>query len=225
MQKKYELIETQAEWDRGSGKGRKLYQIKALIDIEGVASAGDLGGLIESEHNLSQIGNCWVHPNGVVTESAQVFENAQVMSGGIVTEDAKVFGNAWVRENATVWGNAEIYGDAIVEGNGVCVFGDAKIFGDADISGTDLTIAHGAFIDKSNDYLVVHVPYDNTRTYVCTFYKIRDGKVTMQFMQSHYDTIQYDTDYDGHPKYDEIMSRICELVDNFSTDNLIDPSI
>lgn len=225
MQKKYELIETPTEWNR-DGYSRKLYQIKALIDIDCGVVAGDVGGLIESEHNLSHEGNCWVHPNAVVTEGAQVFENAQVMSGGIVTENAKVFGEAVIQENATVWGDAEIYGDAVVEGNGVCVSGDAKISGSAVISGVDLTIAHGAIIEKPDDYLVVHVPYSPCdidgvdRTYVCTFYKIGDGKVAMQFMQSHYDLIQYD---DGHPTYDDIIQRIREMIDNFSTDNLIDP--
>ena len=49
--------------------GRKLYRIKALIDFKSV-KAGELGGWIEKEENLSHRGNAWVCGN------AQVFDNA-----------------------------------------------------------------------------------------------------------------------------------------------------
>lgn len=41
--------------------GKKLFRIKALVDIEeyGVKK-GDLGGWIEKEDNLSQSGNAWI---------------------------------------------------------------------------------------------------------------------------------------------------------------------
>ena len=47
--------------------GKKLFRIKALIDIEkyGV-KAGALGGYIEKEGNLSQEGNAWVCGNAEV---------------------------------------------------------------------------------------------------------------------------------------------------------------
>ena len=50
--------------------------------------AGDVGGYIECEHNLSQNGNAWVFDN------------------------ALVYGDAWVRGDARVYGNARVYGDA-----------------------------------------------------------------------------------------------------------------
>ena len=45
--------------------GRKLFRIKALISF-GNVTAGDLGGYVEKEENLSQDGNCWVHCNAIV---------------------------------------------------------------------------------------------------------------------------------------------------------------
>ena len=61
--------------------GITLYQIKALTDIPSIGvKAGDLGGYIEKEDNLSQLGTCW-------------------MSG-----DARVFGDAWVYDSAQVYG-------------------------------------------------------------------------------------------------------------------------
>ena len=88
--KKYELTsETKIVF------GHILYRIKALSSF-GCVSAGDLGGFLESEKNLSQNGNAWVSGN------AEVYGNAEV-SG-----DAWVSGNAEVSGNARVSGNAEV---------------------------------------------------------------------------------------------------------------------
>lgn len=51
--------------------GRKFFRIKALVNIEryGV-KAGDLGGWVEKEDNLSQSGNAWVSGNAEVSGNA-----------------------------------------------------------------------------------------------------------------------------------------------------------
>lgn len=77
--KKYELVKE----DSIVVDGFKLYRIKALKDFF-VIKAGDLGGYVESEDNLSQEGNCWI------------YDDAKVYGG------SKVFGNARVAHNATV---------------------------------------------------------------------------------------------------------------------------
>ena len=63
--------------------GKTLYRIKALVQF-GNVNAGDLGGWIEKEENLSQYGNAEVYGN------------------------ARVYGNAWVYGDASVYGNAEV---------------------------------------------------------------------------------------------------------------------
>ena len=75
--------------------GHKLFQIKAFKDF-GDVKAGDLGGYIEKEENLSHNGNAWVYDN------VKVYDNA------------KVFGDAQVLGNARVCGNAQIYNDALI---------------------------------------------------------------------------------------------------------------
>ena len=72
--------------------GKKLFRIKALIEF-GNVKAGELGGFVEKEENLSHDGNAWV------------------------CENAWVCGNAVVCENAWVCGNAEVCGNAVVRGN------------------------------------------------------------------------------------------------------------
>ena len=46
--------------------GKKLFQIKALISF-GDVEAGELGGYIEKEENLSQADNAWVTDNASYT--------------------------------------------------------------------------------------------------------------------------------------------------------------
>lgn len=57
--------------------GKKLFRIKALIDF-GDVKAGDLGGYIEKEGNLSHNGNAWVYDNAKVCGNAMVCDNARV---------------------------------------------------------------------------------------------------------------------------------------------------
>ena len=78
--------------------GKKLFRIRALVAF-GDVEAGELGGYVEKEENLSDDGDAWVSGNARV-------------SG-----DARVSGNAWVSGNALVFGNARVSGDARVSGN------------------------------------------------------------------------------------------------------------
>ena len=98
--------------------GEKLFQIKALISF-GDVTAGDLGGYIEKEENLSHDGTAWVYGNARVYGDARVSGNARVYGTALVSGDAWVYGDAWVS------GDARVYGDARVSGN-------ARVSGDAD---------------------------------------------------------------------------------------------
>ena len=66
--------------------GNKLFRVRALVAF-GSVKAGEQGGYVEKEENLSQTGNAWVS------------------------------GNAWVYGDAWVSGDAQVYGDARVSGN------------------------------------------------------------------------------------------------------------
>ena len=70
--KKYELTEEKITLD----ENQTLYRIKALKDF-GDVKAGDLGGFVESEKNLSQDGNCWISDDVKVYEdAARISESA-----------------------------------------------------------------------------------------------------------------------------------------------------
>lgn len=120
--KKYELTdETRKEVD-DDGRTHILHRIKAIVpfgepDTDAYVAAGDLGGWIESEDNLSQEGNCWVY------DDAMVYGNASVRG------DANVYGESELRDNAQVYDTANV--------DRTKVSGDAKIYGNAWVYGFD----------------------------------------------------------------------------------------
>jgi carbonic anhydrase/acetyltransferase-like protein (isoleucine patch superfamily) len=113
--------------------GKKLFRIKALVEF-GNVKAGELGGYVEKEENVSQDGNAWVSGDARVSGNAWVYGNARVYGNAEVSGDAWVSGNAWVYGNARVSGNAEVSGNAWVSGN-ARVYGDAEVSGNAWVSG------------------------------------------------------------------------------------------
>lgn len=127
---KYKLTEETLTLENG----KVLHRIQALKDFADV-KAGDLGGWIESEFNLSQEGNCWVYGE------AQVFDYAIVYSNAKVKDHSKVFENAGIYDNAVIRDYANMAGHSVVEGYAL-VAESASIFGYAKIS-------NNAFITES----------------------------------------------------------------------------
>lgn len=84
--KKYELIKTQSIQHCGV----TLYRIKALIDFSDV-KAGQVGGYVENEENLSQEGKAWVYDNARVYGEARISGNADIKN----ETDYIVFKNNW----------------------------------------------------------------------------------------------------------------------------------
>jgi len=99
---KYELTTTFIEYNN-----KKLYQIKALKDFSDV-KAGDLGGYIEKESNLSQEDNCWIY------------------------DEAKIYGDARIYGNARIFGNDRVYPEVY---SYIQVFQNPEIFGYGVIGG------------------------------------------------------------------------------------------
>lgn len=57
--------------------GIVLHRIECVCSF-GNVKAGDKGGWIEKEENLSQYNNCWVYDNAIVCYNAGVCDNAYV---------------------------------------------------------------------------------------------------------------------------------------------------
>jgi len=95
-------------------KQELVYQIRSLIDNDNFpVKAGDVGGWISSEANLSQKGSCWISPNTIVVENARIEENAFIYGESIISGSSKVNGRAEVTQSrisgySLISGNAEV---------------------------------------------------------------------------------------------------------------------
>ena len=137
--KKYELTTETLQY-----AGHTLHRIKALRDF-GIINAGELGGWIESEKNLSQVDNAWVYGNAMVYDDAIVSDNAWVY------DNAKVYGEAEVSGNATIWDHARVFDEALVYDN-ADIFNNAIVCGYADVNG-EAKIRNAKVCDNK-DYIV-----------------------------------------------------------------------
>lgn len=186
MEKKYALTENVMNYN-----GRKVYQIKALKDF-GDIKAGELGGWIGNEKNLSQSGNCWVSENAIVCDDALVRDNAQVMGYARVFDSADISEEAKVSLYSKVSGCAEIFGNAFVGGNiindhamiggnaqvegsitgAACIMDNAKV-GRNVLIGEDSVLCGNANVLSPRDIIVLPGPNDDT----FTFFKDTNGEV------------------------------------------------
>ena len=164
MYKKYEFTEEEKVFD-----SHTLHRIRAVRDF-GVVKAGDLGGWIECEENLSHDGYAWVFGEGQVEDNACVTSGARVGGGARVTGNALVSDAAWVFGRSRVEGNAYVGGDARVGGNAL-VSGNACVTGEARVTGN-------ACVEGNADFSIIGGFGSFFRT--TTFFRCQDGKVRTQ---------------------------------------------
>lgn len=164
MEKKYELTNEIVNYF-----GRTLHRIKAIRDFSDV-KAGDLGGFVEKEDNLSHEGDCWVYYNAFVYDNAKICDNARVCNNAIISDNALISDYSTIYDNAIITGNAKIYDharvnrDAKISENakicGLCWITDnIYISGNAVIKNNVLVSGRGeiygnAIISDSSDYIV-----------------------------------------------------------------------
>lgn len=189
--KKYELTEETITLF----KEYMLYSIKALRDFGGI-KAGDLGGYIEKENNLSHNGDAWLYEDAMIYGDAHVYGNARVHGEAEVNGEARIYGEAEVFGDAHVWGdvtvhgnahvcdNAEVdeiaqvcgeamvYGNALVRGNAL-VFGNAEVYGNAAIGGN--VWVDGDVRIQSNDDLCTFGYFGSSNFHTTAFKIEGDG--------------------------------------------------
>ena len=158
--------------------GTKLFRIKALIEF-GNVKAGELGGFVEKEENLSQDGNAWVYDSARVYDNARVYGDARVYGNACVCGDARVYSNACVCGNARVCDNARVYGNAWVYGN-ACVCGDAWVYDNARVYSNacvcgNARVCGDACVYGDAGYATVHGFGSEYRT--TTFFKTKAGDI------------------------------------------------
>ena len=118
-----------------------IYRIQALKDFSDV-KAGDIGGYVQTENNLSQEGNCWIYDDAIVYNNSKIIDNAKVCNKAILADNAIVMEDAIVKDEAYIVGNGNILGKAIVSEyayiEDFSLIKDATILGTAEISNSEI---------------------------------------------------------------------------------------
>ena len=142
MSKKYEFTDETITVD-----GHTLHRIRAVRCFSDV-KAGEIGGWVEKEDNLSQMGDAWIGGDAKVCGNAKVYGNARVHTNAMVGGNARIYGDAQVYGNARIYGDAKVYDDAQVLGD-VAVFGEVEICGNAVVcDGTDYIVLKNFWSSK-----------------------------------------------------------------------------
>ena len=188
MDKKYEILKDQAITRNGS----TIYRIKALRNF-GDVKAGDIGGFIEKEENLSHEGPCWIYGDAMVYHDAKVRENAivrdyvhvyneaQVLHNAIVEGHSRVhghgivFGNARIKDNSSVFDHGIVNGFAIVQDNAVVrdcarVYGETIIKDHATVAGY-MMVSQGTISNSAILFGVGEINFDIDAKDDWTFYR------------------------------------------------------
>ncbi|WP_227317569.1 YdcK family protein [Cedecea davisae] len=114
--KKYRLTEDSRLHDYQSGGENqqvRLWQIEALRDFADVR-AGQSGGWVESEGNLSQVGDCWLEEDAKIWGGASVEDNALVTGESDICQGARISDNARI-EHSQISGECHIFNHARVQ--------------------------------------------------------------------------------------------------------------
>nr|DAI43048.1 MAG TPA: Putative transferase, nesg, ydcK, Structural Genomics.38A [Caudoviricetes sp.] len=225
MDKKYELLENDRKKLLG---GQTVYRIRALRDF-GNVKAGDLGGYIAGEHNLSHDGTCWVYDEATVCSNARIVEEAKVKHHAKIGGNAQLRHFAKAKDRAQVYGNVVMYARSVVKGfaelgdrvnlfdNSVVrgrakLFNRVKVYGSVVISG-DIAIGTGTFkgntrIKSERDFIVFYnAPFND---YEMTIY-VGESEIELCFGWEHFtlnDFIAYSHRRFHEDLYNEVMALI-----------------
>lgn len=125
-----------------------VHRIWALQDF-GDVKAGDLGGYVESEANLSHTGDCWIYDGSIACCDAVVRDDAVLKDGAVMGQAAKLRDAAEVSGNVTMKGCAEVSGHSSVScggmfsGDRIGLSGHAVVTEDARVTG-EVTVCGNA---------------------------------------------------------------------------------
>ena len=109
------------------------YRLKALKNFSDVHK-NDIGGYVQSYHNLSQKGTCWIYDEARVTGCARVLGNAWIMNAATATGRAIIYDDAIISEKAHITDNAKIFEYAQVSGKSTIIGGSKVVSGSSIIT-------------------------------------------------------------------------------------------
>ena len=123
VRKKYKLLKN----DAIKVANKTLYRIKALRSFNTInnmyVNAGDLGGYVESEDNLSQEDNCWIFDNSIVMDRCTVSDGSVVLNNSKLVYDTHLLDCSKV-DNSTLVSKLNIRSSTISDSSVSISYGE-----------------------------------------------------------------------------------------------------
>ena len=123
IRKKYKLVKN----DAIKVAHKTLYRIKALRSFNTInnmyINAGDLGGYVESEDNLSQEDNCWIFDNSIVMDRCTVSDGSVVLNNSKLVYDTHLLDCSKV-DNSTLVSKLNIRSSTIIDSSVSISYGE-----------------------------------------------------------------------------------------------------
>ena len=204
-----------------------LRRIRAVAEF-GFVKAGDIGGWIEKEQNLSRENESWVSGDAMVYGNAKVYGNAIVYDYATVHENAKVCDDTIIEGTASISGNAMVYGNAIVydratvrENAKVCddaiIGGTASISGNAMVCGNTRVGGNAVVCDDAMIFSASHIltigAIGSGNDFI-TFYRNKERGITVKwgcFLGNIDEFLKKITDTYGESKYSIVFRAASEV--------------
>ncbi len=171
--KKYEFTGVSQPWI----KGKTLHQIRAVRDF-GNVHAGDIGGFIEKEYNLSHQGKAWITRDAKAYGDSKIYGNALITGCALISGDAKVYGNASVGGQSHIFGNAIICDYARIKRTtdyiSISGFGESGGNITAFMSGDEIFMVCGNFNGSTHDFYAKMVEQYGNNKYTVEYFELID---------------------------------------------------
>jgi carbonic anhydrase/acetyltransferase-like protein (isoleucine patch superfamily) len=180
-------------------EGKTLHQIRACCDIplHGI-HAGDLGGFVESERNLSQDDACWLVPNACVYDAALLCQSAYASGSARVNRNAVVYGmselndyvlvtdNSRLRDHTILYDNVTISDNVRVSGHVVLAenvrLRDNARVRDCGVLDHNALVGGNANIQSDRDVFYIQTYIDDAVD--VTFYKTIDNSIGVAYKKN-----------------------------------------
>ena len=167
--KKYELSDITMEFE-----GRTLYRIRALKNFSDV-KAGDLGGWVETEYNLSQEGNCWIYNEAKCMDNSKICDNSTMHDYSEMYDYSIMRGDSEMYGHSEMFGYSEMYDYSIMHDNTIMydyseMHDHSRMYGDSILK--DEEKLYGELISKVDKFIDISNPKGEIVTGV-----LKDGEV------------------------------------------------
>lgn len=202
-----------------------LYRIKANKSFNDV-KAGDLGGYVSSQDNLSQEGNCWIYDDSMVLDNAFIDENALIFRNSIVRNNARISSNtniinSQISDNVYIIGESQVFESTIK--NDVSITGSAIVINS--LIADNVEIKNNSRVTSSNikDFIKL---FDNSFVYRSSLtgsYTLKDNTIIRKSTLEGFEELIGDTFINNNNKSDKISEKKLQkeksIEHNYNPDN------